>query len=126
MKEETVILSPRDIMEILKISLQTAYKIINELNIELEEINRKRKSEGKLPYIIFRAKIYRKYFYERYKNNDGWNESGPIRIHLPAFAPLTESPDTEATSVNIRNILHNTIKTDTEDLISLIINLFTT
>ena len=36
MKEETVILSPRDIMEILKISLQTAYKIINELNIELE------------------------------------------------------------------------------------------
>ena len=66
MKEETVILSPRDIMEILKISLQTAYKIINELNIELEEINRKRKSEGKLPYIIFRAKIYRKYFYERY------------------------------------------------------------
>jgi len=35
MKEETVILSPRDIMEILKISLQTAYKIINELNIEL-------------------------------------------------------------------------------------------
>ena len=66
MKEETVILSPRDIMKILNISLQTAYKIINELNIELEEINRKRKSEGKLPYIIFRAKIYRKYFYERY------------------------------------------------------------
>ena len=41
MKEETVILSPRDIMKILNISLQTAYK-------------------------IFRAKIYRKYFYERY------------------------------------------------------------
>ena len=34
MKEETVILSPRDIMKILNISLQTAYKIINELMVK--------------------------------------------------------------------------------------------
>ena len=57
-----VVFSPEDLIVVAKISLQTAYKIIKELNQELEEINKKEKKS----YIIFRAKIWRKFFRERY------------------------------------------------------------
>ena len=57
-----VVFSPEDLIVVARISLQTAYKIIKELNQELEEINKKEKKS----YIIFRAKIWRKFFRERY------------------------------------------------------------
>ena len=57
-----VVFSPEDLIIVAGISLQTAYKIIKELNQELEEINKKEKKS----YIIFRAKIWRKFFRERY------------------------------------------------------------
>ncbi len=57
-----VVFSPEDLIIVAGISLQTAYKIIKELNHELEEINKKEKKN----YIIFRAKIWRKFFRERY------------------------------------------------------------
>lgn len=57
-----VVFSPEDLIVVARISLQTAYKIIKELNQELEEINKKEKKN----YIIFRAKIWRKFFRERY------------------------------------------------------------
>ncbi|WP_455046228.1 hypothetical protein [Leptotrichia trevisanii] len=57
-----VVFSPEDLIIVAGISLQTAYKIIKELNQELEEINK----EEKKSYIIFRAKIWRKFFRERY------------------------------------------------------------
>lgn len=57
-----VVFSPEDLIVVAGISLQTAYKIIKELNHELEEINKKEKKN----YIIFRAKIWRKFFRERY------------------------------------------------------------
>lgn len=57
-----VVFSPEDLIIVAGISLQTAYKIIKELNQELKEINKKEKKS----YIIFRAKIWRKFFRERY------------------------------------------------------------
>lgn len=57
-----VVFSPEDLIVVARISLQTAYKIIKELNQELEEINKKEKKS----YIIFRAKIWRKFFREKY------------------------------------------------------------
>ena len=57
-----VVFSPEDLIVVARISLQTAYKIIKELNQELEEINKKEKKS----YIIYRAKIWRKFFRERY------------------------------------------------------------
>ena len=49
-----VVFSPEDLIVVAGISLQTAYKIIKELNHELEEINKKEK------------KILIKFFRERY------------------------------------------------------------
>lgn len=57
-----LVFSPEDLIIAADISLPTAYKIIKELNYELEEINKKEKKS----YIIFRAKIWRKFFRERY------------------------------------------------------------
>lgn len=42
-----VVFSPEDLIVVARISLQTAYKIIKELNQELEEINKKEKFSNK-------------------------------------------------------------------------------
>ena len=56
-----VVFSPEDLIIVAGISLQTAYKIIKELNQELKEINKKEKKS----YIIFRAKISSKFLHEK-------------------------------------------------------------
>ena len=59
---DKVLLSTQDISKILKISINTAYRVVRELNAELKNLKNK---EDK-PYIVFRSKTYSKYFYERY------------------------------------------------------------
>ena len=61
-KHSDIVFSPEDLIVIARISLPTAYKIIKELNCELEQINKKKNKS----YIIFRAKVWRKFFRERY------------------------------------------------------------
>lgn len=61
-----MILNPSDVSKIMDISINTAYRIVRELNKEMEEINEKREKRGERPYVLFNKKIYAKYFSERY------------------------------------------------------------
>lgn len=60
--ENKILYDIEDIKKILKISSSTAYRVINELNVELK--NKKNKYGNN--YHIFGSKIYSKYFKERY------------------------------------------------------------
>ena len=69
LKEKTLF-TANDISLLLNITPQTSYKIINELNEEMKKINKERKKEGLIEWIIFTHKVYKKYFAERYYGLD--------------------------------------------------------
>ena len=69
LKEKTLF-TANDISSLLNITPQTSYKIINELNEEMKKINKERKKEGLIEWIIFTHKVYKKYFAERYYGLD--------------------------------------------------------
>ena len=69
LKEKTLF-TANDISLLLNITPQTSYKIINELNEEMKKINKERKKEGLIEWIIFTHKVYKKYFSERYYGLD--------------------------------------------------------
>lgn len=68
MSDRTPFIEPAEIMEMLGVAKSKAYKIIKDLNKELEE-------QG---YYTLRGKTNRDYFEERFKINSGANNGRQV------------------------------------------------